>query len=197
MKNALLDMRLDKSSDDFIKILRITQNDLANKSTDKLVKIYKDLLDVYDNEPAPFSNNQMRIINAIKDLGSDVWSTLTLRKYNMANLVDCVGDVEILHNHIMRHISDSKDIDATLRRTGLAAAPDDVGSLFISESDDGDIIHLFSIFENIAYMSESLTALVINGECTYNYNFYFQEQSENVQKIIEDTFERSNEHYEQ
>jgi len=62
-------------------------------------------------------------------------------------------------------------------RLDKSAVPDDIGSLFVSESDDGVIIHLFSIFENIAYMSESLTALVINGECTDNYNFYFQEQS--------------------
>jgi len=197
MKSVLLDMRLDKSSDDFIEILRITQNDLANKSTQKLAQIYLDLIDVYDNEPAPFSNNQMRVINAIKDLGSDIWSTLALRKYNMANLVDYVGDIQILHDHIMQHISDGQDVSAILRRTGLTTVPDDIGSLFISESDDGDIIHLFSIFETVAYMSESLTALVINGECTDNYDFYFQEQSENRQKVIEDTFERSNEYYEQ
>ena len=197
MKNVLLDMRLDKSSDDFIKVLRIAQNDLANKSTQQLAKIYLDLLDVYDNEPTPFSNGQMRVIMAIKDLGSDVWSTLTLRGQNVAQLIDYVGDVQILHDHVMRHISDSQDVSAILRRIGIHHTPDDIGSLFISESDDGDIIHLFSIFENIAYMSESLTALVINGEPTDNVDFYKQEQSENRQKIIEDTFERSNEYYEQ
>jgi len=43
----------------------------------------------------------------------------------------------------------------------------------------------------------SLQALVINGEPTGNVDFYKQEQSENRQKVIEDTFERSNEYYEQ
>jgi len=54
--NALLNMRLDKSSDDFIQILKITQNDLSNKDTTKLVKIYRDLVDVLDSEPTPYSD---------------------------------------------------------------------------------------------------------------------------------------------
>ena len=196
MKNILLDMRLDKSSDDFIKVLRITQNDLANKKTNQLVKIYSDLCEVYDNEPTPFSDNQIRVTEAIASLASDIWITLSLRKHNVASLVDCIGDIQILNEDIMLHISNSQDIRAFLNDIGINEIPDDIGALYVT-SIDGGITHMFSAFETIGYLSESLQALVINGEPTGNVDFYKQEQSENRQKVIEDTFERGNEDYEQ
>jgi len=100
--NALLNMRLDKSSDDFIQILKITQNDLSNKDTTKLVKIYRDLVDVLDSEPTPYSDRQMRVITAIKDLGSDIWITLTARNYNVSHMVDCVADLQPLRDDVMQ-----------------------------------------------------------------------------------------------
>lgn len=175
--NALLNMRLDKSSDDFIQILKITQNDLSNKDTTKLVKIYRDLVDVLDSEPTPYSDRQMRVITAIKDLGSDIWITLTARNYNVSHMVDCVADLQPLRDDVMQYISNSQDVEAMLKYIGLNYVPNDIGSLFITEA--GEIVHMFSIFETyVAYLSEGIQPLVINSKPTDNVEFYKEEENE-------------------
>lgn len=175
-KNILRELRLDKSSDDFINILRMTREDITYKSKPQLSKIYADLVDLYDNEPTPFSGNQIRVIEAITSLGSIIWMELTKRNYDMSTLVDCVADIQVLDECTMTYISNSQDVKDMLNHVGLEEHSD-IGAVYITEKD-GEIIHMFSTFETVGYLSERLTPLVINGNLTKQAQDYKEEENE-------------------